>query len=75
MATEKWNSQKIYFPRFTVKKWAIKIDAGTQAISKNSSERLLIDKEQSKRPNGHDNQKRKKLTGTQIVLILMRNDV
>ena len=37
--------------------------------------RLLIDKEQSKRPNGHDNQKRKKLTSTQIILILMCNDV
>ena len=36
--------------------------------------RLLIDKEQSKRPNGHDNQKRKKLTSTQIILILMCND-
>ena len=25
-------------PRFTVKKWAIRIDAGTQAISRNSSD-------------------------------------
>lgn len=37
-AVEAWKSARTYFPRTTVKKWATRIEAGTQAISRNSSD-------------------------------------
>ncbi len=66
---------KDIFPRFTVKKMGDQDRRRYTGHFQKFLGRLLIDKEQSKRPNGHDNQKKKETDSTQIILILMCNDV